>query len=310
MKFIDKKMMVGLLTIALVAMLLAACGGGVNTSSGDDSAARAGEITVGSKNFTENMLLALMMAELIEAKTDIKVKRQVNLGGSNVAWSALKNDEIQLYPEYTGTVVANYYQEETGNSAESLAKTRELLREDDLVFLEPFGINNTYTLAVTRETAEQHNLQTFSDLAKVSEDMVLGVEFEFLDRDDGFPGIQKLYGMNFKQQKGMDHGIMYQSIANGETDVTNAYATDAQIQVHNLVILQDDKEFFPPYDGGPIIRQDTLEKYPELEEVLNQMSGLISDEEMQKLNADIDVEGLKEEEVARQFLIEKDLIEG
>ncbi|WP_234404952.1 glycine betaine ABC transporter substrate-binding protein [Paenibacillus bouchesdurhonensis] len=303
----QKKMTVGLLVLALVAMLLTACGGGSNTSSGNGG---AGEITVGSKNFTENMLLALMMAELIEAKTDIKVKRQVNLGGSNVAWSALKNDEIQLYPEYTGTVVANYYQEETGNSAESLARTRELLTEDDLVFLEPFGINNTYTLAVTRETAEQHNLLTFSDLAKVSEDMVLGVEFEFLDRDDGFPGIQKLYGMNFKQQKGMDHGIMYQSIANGETDVTNAYATDAQIKVHDLVILQDDKEFFPPYDGGPIIRQDTLDNYPELEEVLNQMSGLISDEEMQKLNADVDVEGLKEEEVARQFLIEKGLIEG
>lgn len=302
-----KRWMTGMLALALLAMLLSACGGGA-VSSGEANGAK--EITVGSKNFTENMLLALMMAELIEHKTDIKVKRQVNLGGSNVAWSALKNDEIQLYPEYTGTVVANYYQEETGNSAESLAKTRELLAEDNLVFLEPFGINNTYTLAVTRETAAQYNLETFSDLAEVSEQMVLGVEFEFLDRDDGFPGIQKLYNMNFKQQKGMDHGIMYQSISNGETDVTNAYATDAQIKVHDLVILKDDKEFFPPYDGGPVIRQETLDKYPELEQVLNQMGGLISDEEMQKLNADVDVEGLKEEEVARNFLIEKGLIEG
>ncbi|WP_187386552.1 glycine betaine ABC transporter substrate-binding protein [Paenibacillus ihumii] len=304
---ISKKTAAGMLALLLAAMLLSACGGGTNKGAGAEG---TGEITVGSKNFTENMLLALMMAELIEAKTDLKVKRQVNLGGSNVAWGALKNDEIQLYPEYTGTVVANYYQEETGNSAESLARTRELLAEDELVFLEPFGINNTYTLAVTRETAEKHHLETFSDLAKVSEDMILGVEFEFLDRDDGFPGIQKLYGMNFKQQKGMDHGIMYQSIASGETDVTNAYATDAQIKVHDLVILRDDKEFFPPYDAGPIIRKATLEKYPELEEVLNQMSGLITDEEMQKLNADVDVEGMKEEEVARQFLIDKGLIEG
>lgn len=303
----SKKTAVGLLAVVLMTMLLSACGGETNKDSG---AGNAGEITIGSKNFTENMLLALMMAELIEAKTNIKVKRQVNLGGSNVAWSALKNGEIQLYPEYTGTVVANYYQEETGNSAESLAKTRELLADDELIFLEPFGINNTYTLAVTRETAERHNLETFSDLSKVSEDMILGVEFEFLDRDDGFPGIQKLYGMKFKQQKGMDHGIMYQSIASGETDVTNAYATDAQIKVHDLVILRDDKEFFPPYDAGPVIRKATLEQYPELEEVLNLMSGLISDEEMQKLNADVDVEGLKEEEVARQFLIEKGLIEG
>lgn len=176
--------MVVLGMLASIGMVLAACGG---NSDGDQAAEGNKQITVSSKNFTENVILAHMMAELIEAKTDIKVTRTVNLGGSNVVWNALKNNEVQLFPDYTGTIVANYYQEETGTSEESLSKTRELLKADNLAFLEPFGMNNTYTLAVTKETADQYNLKTFSDLAKVSDDMTLGVEFEFLDRDDGYP---------------------------------------------------------------------------------------------------------------------------
>lgn len=292
--------------LASVSIILAACGGG---KSGESGAASDKQITVSSKNFTENVIIAHMMADLIEAKTDIKVKRTVNLGGSNVVWNALKNDEVQLYPDYTGTIVANYYQEETGTSEESLARARELIKQEGLSFLEPFGINNTYTLAVTKETADKYKLKTLSDLAEVSDDMVLGVEFEFLDREDGYPGIQKLYGMNFKESKGMDHGIMYRAIEKGETDVTNAYATDAQIKVHDLVILEDDKEFFPPYDGGPVIRQDTLDQYPELEEVLNLLKGQITETEMQELNAQVDVEGLKEDDVAHDFLVKKGLIE-
>ncbi|GAB6926132.1 glycine betaine ABC transporter substrate-binding protein [Paenibacillus sp. JCM 10914] len=302
-----KKLMVVFGLVASIGMVLSACGGG--SGDGGNSAEGSKEITVSSKNFTENIILAHMMADLIEAKTDIKVTRTVNLGGSNVVWNALKNNEVQLFPDYTGTIVANYYQEETGTSEESLTRSRELMKEDGLAFLEPFGINNTYTLAVTQETAEKHNLKTFSDLAEVSDDMVLGVEFEFLDRDDGYPGIRELYGMNFKDSKGMDHGIMYQAIDNGETDVTNAYATDAQIAVHNLVILEDDKQFFPPYDGGPVIRQDTLDQYPELEEVLNLLGGQLTEADMQELNAQVDVEGLREDSVARDFLVQKGLIE-
>lgn len=124
------KLMTGVLTTVLMGTLLTGCGGGDNNAAAGNS----GEITIGSKNFTENVLLAHMMADLIEDKTDIKVKRQMNLGGSNVAWSALENNNIQLYPDYTGTIVANYYQEETGNSEESLAKTRELLEKMDWPF--------------------------------------------------------------------------------------------------------------------------------------------------------------------------------
>lgn len=297
-----KRMHATLLIIA-AALLLSACGAGSGTGGGKDT------ITIGSKNFTENIILAHMMADLIEARTGLNVDRKVNLGGSNVAWKALLNNEIQLYPDYTGTIVANYYQEETGTSGETLDKARELLKQDNLTFTDPFGFNNTYTLAVKKETAEKYGLKTFSDLAKVAEELILGCEFEFLDRPDGLPGLKETYGMNFKNAVGMDHGIMYRSLVEGEVDVIDAFATDGQIKVHGLVILEDDKSFFPPYDAGALVRNDILEKYPEIESALNELGGVISESDMQALNAKVDEEGLKAEVVAREFLAEKGLIE-
>ncbi|HEY2495361.1 MAG TPA: glycine betaine ABC transporter substrate-binding protein [Paenibacillus sp.] len=284
--------------IVCLSMALAACGSGNKKDI----------ITVGSKNFTENILLAHMMADIIESNTDLKVVRKVNLGGSNVAWKALLNDDIQLYPDYTGTIVSNYYQEETGTSEETLARTQELLKQDKLVFTNQMGFNNTYTLAVTQETAEKYKLTTFSDLAKVSTDLVLGSEFEFKDRPDGYPGLSKEYGMIFKEVKGMDHGIMYRSIVDNNVDVIDAFATDGQIKVNNLVILEDDQSFFPPYDAGPLVREDVLTKYPEITEALNKLQGVLDETTMQELNSKVDSEGLKEENVSLDFLKEKGLI--
>lgn len=298
-----RKLFVLLLAVALVISLgsLGGCGQG--------QAAAGGTITIGSKDFTENIALAHIMADMIESYTDLKVNRKVNLGGSNVALKALQNNDIQMFPDYTGTIVANYYQEETGSSEETLEKTRQLTEQDGFKVLKPFGMNNTYTLAVTRETAEKYNLKTFSDLAQVSENLVLGCEFEFQDRPDGYPGLQQVYNMNFKDVKGMSHGIKYRSISEGEVDVVDAYSTDGQLKVFDLVILEDDKEFFPPYDGLPLVRQDILAEYPEIENVLNQLAGLIDDETMQELNAKVDFEGAKAEKVAHDFLVAKGLIE-
>jgi osmoprotectant transport system substrate-binding protein len=284
--------------VACLSMALVACGSDNKKES----------ITVGSKNFTENILLAHMMADIIENNTELKVVRKVNLGGSNVAWKALLNNDIQLYPDYTGTVVTNYYQEETGTSEETLVRTKELLKKDELVFTNEMGFNNTYTLAVTQETAEKYKLATFSDLAKVSKDLVLGSEFEFLDRPDGYPGLSKEYGMTFKEAKGMDHGIMYRSVVDKNVDVIDAFATDGQIKVNNLVILEDDRSFFPPYDAGPLVRQDVLTKYPEVAEALNKLQDVLDETTMQELNSKVDAEGLKEETVSLDFLKEKGLI--
>ncbi|WP_438351103.1 glycine betaine ABC transporter substrate-binding protein [Paenibacillus sp. FA6] len=284
--------------VVCMSMALVACGSGNKKDT----------ITVGSKNFTENILLAHMMADIIENHTDLKVVRKVNLGGSNVAWKALLNNDIQLYPDYTGTIVSNYYQEETGNSEDTLARTNELLKQDKLVFTNSMGFNNTYTLAVTQETAEKYQLKTFSDLAKVSPDLLLGSEFEFIDRPDGYPGLSKEYGMIFKDVKGMDHGIMYRSIVDKNVDVIDSFATDGQIKVNNLVILEDDKSFFPPYDAGPLVREDVLTKYPEVAEALNKLQDVLDETIMQELNSKVDSEGLKEETVSLDFLKEKGLL--
>lgn len=286
---------------AMLVFSLAACGG----SSKSDKT-----LTIGSKNFTENIILAHIMADLIEAKTDIKVERKVNLGGSDVAFKALKGNDIQLYPDYTGTIVANYYQEATGTADETLDKTRELTEQDNYKFLEPFGFNNTYTLAVSQETREKYNLKTFSDLAKVSSELLLGCEFEFIDRPDAYPGLQQTYSMDFKDVKGMDHGIMYRALKDGEVDVIDSYSTDGQLKALNLSILEDDLSFFPPYHAGPLVRQDTLQRFPELEGVLNQLSGKIDEEIMQDLNARVDMEGLKAQTVAHDFLVESGIIDS
>jgi osmoprotectant transport system substrate-binding protein len=302
MKTVRTLSVLGISLLLALVMVLGGCGGG------DRDSGSGGKLTVGSKNFTENILLAHMMAILIEENTDIQVERKVNLGGSNVAWQALLNNDIQLYLDYTGTIVANYYQEETGTAEETLARAKELVQQDNLKFLEPWGFNNTYTLAVTQELAEQYGLETYSDLAKVSDRLVIGSEFEFLDRPDGLPGLKEVYGMAFKDERGMDHGLRYTSIAEGKVDVIDAFATDGMLVVHNLKILQDDKEFFPPYHGAPVVRQDALDKYPEIEGLLNELAGKIDDVTMQELNAKVDAEGLKEDDVAREFLLGLGLI--
>lgn len=294
-----------ILTMA-AALLFTFYGCGQSSSTG--GAGNGGTITVGSKNFTENIIIAHMMADLVEEDTDLKVIRKVNLGGSNVAWKALESNDIQMYPDYTGTIVANYYQEKTGTSQETLEKALQLTAQDKLMLFEPFGFNNTYTLAVTQETAQKYNLNTFSDLAKVSAELLLGCEFEFKDRPDGYPGLQGVYNMNFKDVKGMDHGIMYRSLNSGDVDVVDAYATDGQINVYNLKILQDDKEFFPPYDALPVVRQDTADKYPQIKEALNKLAGSIDEKSMQELNAKVDSDGLKAETVAHDFLVSRGLI--
>lgn len=295
---LKKGLMIGMASTVLAAALV-----GCSSDKGSK-----GTVTIGSKNFTENILLAHMIADVIEDQTDLKVERKVNLGGSNVAWKALLNNDIQLYPDYTGTIVANYYQEKTGTADETLKKTQELVKKDNVVFTKPFGFNNTYTLAVTQDTAAKYQLKTFSDLVKVSPNLILGCEFEFKDRPDGYPGLNQTYGMTFKEVKGMDHGIMYRSLTDKNVDVVDAFSTDGQIKMNNLVILQDDKSFFPPYHAGPLVRQDTLTKYPEVEKALHTLEGKLTEQVMQELNAKVDSEGLKEETVAMDFLKSQGLI--
>lgn len=265
-------------------------------------------LIIGSRNNTESIILSNLMGQLIEEKTDINVTYKENLGGSNVVWTAMLNGKIDVIPDYTGTIVINYYQETTGNADETLAKTKELVLADGITALESFGFNNTYTLALDEAEAESLGVTTFSDFAKVSDDFILGAVFEFIDRPDGLPGFQKEYDLQFKDVKGMDHGIMYRSINAKEVDVINSYTTDGQLQMYNLRVLEDDKGYFPPYHALPLVRTEVLEQYPEIGEVLLELAGKIDETAMQEMNAKVDNEGQMVELVAKEFLQEAGFI--
>lgn len=265
-------------------------------------------LIIGSRNNTESIILSNLMGQLIEEKTDINVTYKENLGGSNVVWTAMLNGKIDVIPDYTGTIVINYYQETTGNADETLAKTKDLVSADGITALESFGFNNTYTLALDEAEAESLGVKTFSDFAKVSDDFILGAVFEFIDRPDGLPGFQKEYDLQFKDVKGMDHGIMYRSINAKEVDVINSYTTDGQLQMYNLRVLEDDKGYFPPYHALPLVRTEVLEQYPEIGEALLELAGKIDETAMQEMNAKVDNEGQMVELVAKEFLQEAGFI--
>lgn len=265
-------------------------------------------LIIGSRNNTESIILSNLMGQLIEEKTGINVTYKENLGGSNVVWTAMLNGKIDVIPDYTGTIVINYYQETTGNADETLAKTKELVSADGITALESFGFNNTYTLALDEAEAESLGVKTFSDFAKVSDDFILGAVFEFIDRPDGLPGFQKEYDLQFKDVKGMDHGIMYRSINAKEVDVINSYTTDGQLQMYNLRVLEDDKGYFPPYHALPLVRTEVLEQYPEIGEALLELAGKIDETAMQEMNSKVDNEGQMVELVAKEFLQEAGFI--
>lgn len=286
-----------LVTLSL-AVFLTACSSGSKDS-----------ITFGSRNNTESIILSNIMGQLVENRTDIKVERKDNLGGSDVLWSALLKDDIQIIPDYTGTIVANYYNETPGTADETFERAKELIAEDGLIALETFGFNNTYTLAVADSIAEENDLVTFSDFAKISDQFTFGAVFEFIDRPDGLPGFEEAYDIHFKEVKGMDHGMMYRAFKEGEVDVINSYSTDGQLQDYDLTVLEDDLAFFPPYHAMPIVRKDVMEKYPELEEILNLLAGKIDEAAMQEMNGKVDNDGIKVDAVAKEFLENSGLLE-
>jgi len=266
-------------------------------------------LRLGSRNNTESIILSHIMGQLIENKTDIEVLYKENLGGSSVVWNAMTNGHIDVIPDYTGTIVVTYYHKEPGTAEETLKMTKELVDSDDIVAFDTFGFNNTYTLAIDEAKAEELGVVTFSDFAQYSKDFTLGAVFEFIDRPDGLPGFQKEYNLDFKDVKGMDHGMMYRSISAGEVDVINSYTTDGQLQIYDLRVLEDDKDFFPPYHALPLVRKEALEEYPELAELLQSLAGMIDEEAIQIMNGKVDNDGMIVERVAKEFLIEVGLIE-
>ncbi|NLZ52737.1 MAG: glycine/betaine ABC transporter substrate-binding protein [Thermoanaerobacteraceae bacterium] len=266
------------------------------------------EIRIGGKNFSEQFIMAEMLSILIEENTDLKTSVQTNLA-ANVIFNAIKSNQIDLYLEYTGTGLINLGMEPMSDPDQVYEIVKKEFDEQfNIKWMKPYGFNNTYAMVVTQETAKKYNLKTISDMAKVADELTLGCTYVFTERDDGYPGLSEYYDFEFKDVKGMDPALMYQALVQGSVDVISGFATEGRIAAFDLVILEDDKQFFPPYDATTIVRGEVLEKHPELEEVLNKLAGLIDDAKMAELNAAVDLDKREPKDVAREFLEEEGLI--
>lgn len=268
-------------------------------------------ITIASKNFTEQLILGNMYADLIEYKTDYKVNRKMNLGGTDVAFKALDNGEADMYVEYTGTFLMNILKEDLINDKDEAYKKvkEEALKKYNIDVLDPIGFNNTFTLAVKKDFAKNKNIKTISDLAKISNELTFSHTIEFGNREDCLIGLLKAYpDLKFKETIPVDGGLRYTSLNNDKCQVINAFTTDGLLGAFDLTMLEDDKSFFPPYYAVPIVDADLLKKKPELKEVFNTLQGSIDDKTMMELNYKVDKLSQTPESVAKNFLIEKGLI--
>ena len=297
------------LLAVLIAVTVTGCGGDKKVS--DNHANEP--IKIATKPMTEQYILGEMLKQLIENKTDYKAEVTKGIGGgtSNIH-PAMEKGEFDLYPEYTssGWVMVLGHQADEVTDDEILAKLQEEYSEKfQMTWMGLYGFNNTYALAVRKEIADKYELKNCSDLAKVSKDLVFGGNPDYIEREDGFPGVCKAYGMEFKNVKDIDIGLKYKAMEKGDIDVTNGFTTDAQISQDDVVVLEDDKGYQVNYFCSTVVREDALEKYPELEETLMLMDGILSNQEMAGLNYQVEVEGKDEADVAYDFLVEKGLIE-
>lgn len=267
-------------------------------------------IRIGSKNFTEQLLLGEIYALLLE-EHGYRVDRRLNLAGTLVAHQALVHGEIDLYPEYTGTGLFNMLNLEPMSDAEAVYNVVKQGYEEqwDLVWLEPAPMNNTQAIAVTRETAERYDMYTLSRMAEVAPELVMAAVPEFTERPDGLAGLQEVYGgFQFKDIRLVDFGIKYRVLLARQADVTVAFGTDGEIIGHDLVIVQDDKGLWPPYQVAPVVRRELLERAPDVAAILNSVQPYLTDATAQRLNWEVDGNKREYTRVARDFLRELGLI--
>lgn len=265
---------------------------------------------IATKPMTEQYILGEMLDILIEQDTDLQVEITQGVGGgtSNIQ-PAMESGEFDLYPEYTGTGWNMVLKEEGIYTEELFEELQHKYTEDyHMQWLGMYGFNNTYGLAVRREIAQRYDLHTYSDLAAVSGQLVFGAEYDFFEREDGYEALCEAYGLQFKETMDLDIGLKYQALEQEQMDVMVIFTTDGQLSAADAVVLEDDRLFFPSYRCGNVVRTEVLEKYPELEAVLEKMNGVISDSDMAQMNYEVESEGKDPREVAEAFLRERSLL--
>ncbi|HRQ41722.1 MAG TPA: glycine betaine ABC transporter substrate-binding protein [Chloroflexota bacterium] len=294
------KKFIWLILLGLFTAVLTACGG-----SNDKT------ITVASKDFTEQFILGEMYALLLE-DAGYKVERKLNLGGTPVAQQALLDGSIDVYPEYTGTGLLTVLKMDVMSDPQAVYNAvKDAYQEQfNLVWLTPAPMNNTQALAMTKARAAELGITTFSDMVANADQLVLIGPPEFAEREDGVPGLKRVYGdFNFKNFLTVDPGLRYQALLNGEADVVVAFGTDGELAAYDLQSLVDDKGLYPPYQVAPVIRQAALDANPEVADILNKVAPLLTDATMQRLNNEVSGNGREPADVAREFLVQQGLIE-
>ncbi len=267
-------------------------------------------IIVGSKNFLENRLLAEMFAQLIETQTTLTVERRLGLAGTQICFQALTTGGIDLYPEYTGTGLVTILGEPPMRDPTAVLNRvrREFRKRWNLWWLAPLGFDNSYALALRRDRAHALNIRTITDLVHVAPTLKAAFGYEFIQRTDGLPGLKELYGLQFREVVGMQQSLKYQATDKGDVDVLDVYTTDGRLAVYDFVVLEDDRQFFPPYDATALVRGATLERHPELGTVLSLLTNALSPTHMRKLNLRIQEQGEAIPHVAHDALRDLHLV--
>ncbi|MBZ5662641.1 MAG: ABC transporter substrate-binding protein [Acidobacteriia bacterium] len=275
------------------ALLAAACG-----RRGSDT------IVVGSKNFTEQIVLAELFAQQVEAHSALHVERRVNLGGTMICQQALVAGKIDLYPEYTGTALTAVLNDPPQNDPSAVYQRvqQEYRARFGVEVLPPLGFNNTFALVVRGDDAEKLHLHNISDIASVAPKWRAGFGYEFMERPDGYRGWVAAYGLRFASEpKILDLGLLYRALADRQVDIVAGNSTDGVIAALGMVVLQDDRHYFPPYEAVPLVRRATLDRHPEVRMALDPLAGKISEEEMRRMNYAVDGEHRDPADVVREF---------
>ena len=269
-------------------------------------------IHIATKPMSEELVIGEMLKQLIEDRSDLRVKITKGVGGgtSNIHPAMVKGD-FDLYPEYTGTSWSFVLKKTTIPSPDVMYQelVKEYPKQYKMRWLGLYGFNNTYGIAVTKETAERYHLKTYSDLSAVSSRMTFGGEYDFYEREDGYDAMAKANDFHFKKQIDLDIGLKYDALEKGEVDAVIVFTTDGRLSDPNVVLLEDDKNFFETYEAGTIIREEVLKEHPELESIIGLLDGKISELEMADMNRQVEEDRRNEADVARDFLVKKKLLE-
>lgn len=300
---LHSKLIAGVLA-GLMMFSVAACGG--------ESTASTDPIQIATKPMTEQYILGEMLGLLIEENTDYTVEITKGIGGgTNNIHPAMVAGEFDLYPEYTSSgwvMVLDHSPDGVDDTEMFESLKKEYAENFGMTWVGLYGFNNTYALAVRGEVAREHNLTTTSELAAVAGQLNFGGNPDYIEREDGFKKVCETYDMEFASVSDIDIGLKYQALASGDIDVTNGFTTDAQLGNADVVVLEDDLHLQVNYFCSTVVRQDTLEEYPGLEETLMKMEGILTDSEMAQLNYQVEVEGADEQDVARAYLVSKGLL--